>query len=245
MELVFKHWPAFLWLAFGKVVAVALVTAISNLPYFRSRRIYAHRGIDSAQSKREWQGVLLAPTDAAVLVAFILLGLIQFAAEAGIFVHVTTIFAMIVWVDLWMYVTHRMMHQSPLLWRIHRHHHLSKITQPVTAISFSFSEKFFFYSTGWLVGIAAISWIVPISLEGVIAYFSIYYFLSAASHGNTEYFRDHLEFLQSPAIHGMHHVKPSVNYGFWTTLYDRMFGTYKSPAVTKDLTPKERQETTS
>lgn len=30
MELILKHWPAFLWLSIGKVVAVALVTALGG-----------------------------------------------------------------------------------------------------------------------------------------------------------------------------------------------------------------------
>ena len=231
MEFLLKHWPVFLWLSLGKIVAVVFVTVVTDLPYFKARRIYTHRAIERSQWNREWRGVLLAPTDAIVLIVLVLSDFIRISEEVGLGTHLKTILVMILWVDFWMYFVHRVMHKSPLLWKIHRHHHLSIIAQPATALSFSFCEKFFFYSTGWLVGVAAISRFFPISFEGIIAYFSIYYFLSAASHGNTDYFKDHLGLLQSPPIHGLHHVKPSVNYGFWTTIYDRIFGTYRSPSV--------------
>ena len=240
MELILSYWPAFFWLSIGRIVAVGFLTAISNLPYFKSRRIYTHQEIQPAQSKREWLGIVFVPSDAIVLIALMAFGLIRFTPNPDWTVHLQTALVMILWVDLWMYFAHRMMHQSPRLWRMHRHHHLSKITQPVSSISFSFSEKFFVYSCAWLVGMAAISWVMPISFAGIVGYFSVYYFLSAGAHGNTAYYNDRIEFLQSPAIHGLHHVKPNVNYGFWTTLYDRLFDTYKSPRETQAFSTTNR-----
>jgi sterol desaturase/sphingolipid hydroxylase (fatty acid hydroxylase superfamily) len=234
MNFILSHWLSLIWLAVGKTLAVLVLTVISNLQYFQKRKLYIREAIKPEQSKREWLGLLLVPTDALVLTILIYFDWIRFASES-LLAQITTIAIMILWVDLWMYVTHRLMHNSKFFWKSHRHHHLSKVSQPVTAISFSFVEKFFFYSVGWIGGITVISWFFPVSFDGIIIYFSSYFFLSAASHGNIEYFKDHFEVLQSPAIHGLHHLRPGVNFGFWTTLYDRIFGTYVSPNSAREF----------
>ncbi len=218
-----------LWLAFGKLPVVVLVNWVVNTPFSQRRRFIVGATPPPGQRRREWQGAWLACSDALLLLLAASVGGIRLQAPSAGNI-VLSIVAMILWVDLWMYWTHRWMHSSRRLWSIHRHHHLSRLAEPSTALSFSLGEKLAFYTTGWIVGASVMSWFIPMSLAGITAYYTLYFVLSCLGHCNTVYFKERW-IIPSPAVHALHHWKPAVNFGFYTTLYDRMFGTYASPGV--------------
>lgn len=218
-----------IWLAFGKLPVVLLMGWFVSLPFSLRRRFVTGLQPPIGQRNREWRGVWLVSTDALLLLLIAAFGGIQLQRPSLENV-VASIIAMTVWVDFWMYWTHRWMHRSRPLWAIHRHHHLSRLIEPSTALSFSLGEKMIFYTAGWIGGASVMSWFIPMSLAGITAYYTVYFFLSGLGHCNTVYFRERW-IIPSPAVHAMHHWNPSVNFGFYTTLYDRMFGTYSCPGV--------------
>lgn len=163
--------------------------------------------------------------------------LIWLALYSGFLVdHTTTIlnftytFAIVfVWTEIWHYFSHRAMHHKALLW-IHREHHKSKITNPMSSISFSFMEKLIF-SAGIIAPVAALSSIMPISFYGIVAYYLFYFVTNVLGHSNFEirepgYAKTWIgRIINTPAYHAMHHARYVKNYGLITSTLDRMFNT--------------------
>jgi sterol desaturase/sphingolipid hydroxylase (fatty acid hydroxylase superfamily) len=121
------------------------------------------------------------------------------------------------------------MHHKALLW-IHREHHKSKITNPMSSISFSFMEKLIF-SVGIIAPVAALSSIMPISFYGIVAYYLFYFVTNVLGHSNFEirepgYAKTWIgRIINTPAYHAMHHARYVKNYGLITSTLDRMFNT--------------------
>ncbi len=140
-----------------------------------------------------------------------------------------TFLIVFVWTEIWHYFSHRAMHHKALLF-IHREHHKSRITTPLSSISFSFLEKFLF-SFGIIVPVAFLSWIMPISFYGIFAYYLFYFVTNALGHSNIEirepgYTRTWIgKVINTPAYHAMHHARYVKNYGLITSTLDRMFNT--------------------
>ena len=221
-----------LWLSLGKVPVVVFFSWFVRWKFSVRRRFIVGAEPSPGQRRREWKGALLTCSDAVLLVLVAYFGWIRLEAPTVTNV-VISIAAMILWVDLWMYWTHRWMHRSGRLWAIHRHHHLSRLAEPSTALSFSAGEKLVFYTAGWIGGACVLSWFIPMSLGGITAYYTLYFVLSCLGHCNTLYFKERW-IIPSPAVHALHHWKPSVNFGFYTTIYDRVFGTYAAPGSVLD-----------
>ena len=134
-----------------------------------------------------------------------------------------------VWTEVYHYWLHRAMH---LKWFhfTHREHHLSRITNAWTSVSFSVWEEFFF-ALGVVAFLAAISWIHPVSLYGIVAYYLLYFSTNTIGHANIEYnapgYADTLmgKLFTSSAYHAMHHARYINNYGLLTPFMDRLCGT--------------------
>ena len=174
-----------------------------------------------------------------------------------------TFLIVFVWTEIWHYFSHRAMHHRALLF-IHREHHKSKITTPLSSISFSFLEKFLF-SVGSIGPMAMLSWVMPISVDGIVAYYVFYFVTNALGHSNIEirepgYARTWIgKVINTPAYHAMHHARYVKNYGLITSTLDRMFNTMWEDydkvqtraasdqplsKLSERLTPKEKKSTT-
>jgi hypothetical protein len=217
------------WITVGKLFTVPLVTlmARSNVrPLFGGE-------IRPPQTRREFASAWLLLTDAVVL-ALLLAGGVLHAQPATPTNCVTTFGLMALWGEWWMYWTHRWMHHNKALWAWHRHHHLSRPPQALSSISFSVGEKLVFYTLGWLVFISIASWDVPVSLWGIAAYYTFYFFASPIAHSNSGAFGFLTEHAPSSVrsvigtaeTHGHHHLHLTCNYGFMTVALDRLFGTF-------------------
>ncbi|HUQ66927.1 MAG TPA: sterol desaturase family protein [Flavitalea sp.] len=142
---------------------------------------------------------------------------------------VYTFLIVFVWTEIWHYFSHRAMHHKSLLW-IHREHHKSKITNPLTSISFSFLEKLIF-SVGIIVPVAMLSQFMPISFYGIVAYYIFYFVTNTLGHSNIEirdpgYAQTKIgKVINTPTYHAMHHARYVKNYGLITSTLDRMFNT--------------------
>lgn len=221
-----------LWLGFGKLLIIGMFTFLNDLPSNRKLRVFNIK-ISREQTIRELKATWVVFTDAFVLAILVGFGSIELAPNWPINVLVTFV-TFFVWVEVWFYWTHRWMHHSEILWKIHKHHHLSKVNQPLTATSFSTIEKFVFYTCGWLFLPTVISWYIPICPFGIALYFTYYYISSAIAHSNTEYsysIQKHLplgldKLPGSSTGHALHHARYNVNFGLLTSVLDRAFGTY-------------------
>jgi Delta7-sterol 5-desaturase len=142
---------------------------------------------------------------------------------------VYTFLIVFIWTEIWHYFSHRLMHHKSLLW-IHREHHKSKITNPLSSMSFSFLEKLIF-SIGILVPVALLSLMMPISLYGIVAYYLFYFITNTLGHSNIEIRKPGYtttlmgRVFNTPAYHAMHHARYVKNYGLITSVLDRLFNT--------------------
>ena len=134
-----------------------------------------------------------------------------------------------VWTEIWHYFSHRAMHHKALLF-IHREHHQSRITNPMSSMSFSFLEKLIF-SAGIIGPMAALSQVMPVSFYGIVAYYLFYFVTNALGHSNVEirdpgYAQTWIgKIINTPTYHAMHHARYVKNYGLITSTLDRMFNT--------------------
>jgi Delta7-sterol 5-desaturase len=222
------QWLALGWLAVGKLLTIAMISVLARRPLFARRRVYALRARDG-QTRLELRSAWLLLTDPIVLGVLLATGALRLTPST-LGVSLATFAIMFVWTDVWMYWTHRAMHRWKWLWRLHAHHHRSRITQPTSAISFSFGEKLVFYTLGWLLPVAAWSHAAPISLAGIVAFYSFYFVTSPLAHGNFELASHRLRWpmkaLGTATSHALHHARVTGNYGFLTSIQDRVFGTH-------------------
>jgi hypothetical protein len=230
------------WITAGKLFTVPLVTWIARS---KDHPLFVGE-IKPAQTRLELASVWLLITDAVVLALILGAGLIRL--EAGTPANTLSTFVlMAAWGEVWMYWTHRWMHRSKLLWAWHRHHHMSRPPQALSSISFSIAEKLVFYTLGWLVFVSAASWVLPVSLWGIAAYYTFYFFASPIAHSNSEAFgfltahapRAVRSAMGTAQTHGQHHMRMSCNFGFMTVVLDRLFGTFQTTGKTADEGPKK------
>jgi sterol desaturase/sphingolipid hydroxylase (fatty acid hydroxylase superfamily) len=77
------------------------------------------------------------------------------------------------------------------------------------------------------------SYFLPITLGGIAFFYTWYYFTSPIAHSNAETSPPWLDALPlglgrvlgSPTSHALHHGRYDKNYGFITTIFDRLHGT--------------------
>ena len=128
--------------------------------------------------------------------------------------------------DIYFYWLHRLMHTKALFW-MHRVHHRSRAPNPLSAFSFHPLEGLI---TGGFVPLMVllfdlhITSIIVVNLYGVLN--------SVLVHSGHEIFprwwyrKGRLSrFYLSPMFHDRHHTAFRTNYGAFTTIWDRLFGT--------------------
>lgn len=132
--------------------------------------------------------------------------------------------------EFWFYSSHRFIHSKKLFF-IHRPHHVSIITTPLSALNLSIFEKII-NDTGMLIIPALLSHFIPLSFEGIIAYHFYNFCINVLGHSNLELLPKSLinsffgKCFTTSTYHSIHHLKVHYNYGLFTTLFDRLFGTY-------------------
>ena len=226
-----------LWLAFGKLLIIGTFTLLIRIPPFKTQRVFQVE-LKTEQTWRELKGAWVVITDALILGLYTAMGWINLSVNSWPNI-ILTFGIFFVWVEIWFYTTHRLMHQSDWLWNAHKFHHLSEVNQPLTATSFSVAEKLVFYSLGWFALPMLLSWWVPISPYGIALYFTVYYVASCIAHSNTEFsytMQRHLPWgldrlPGSGTGHAIHHARYNVNFGLLTTVLDQLLGTYAADTM--------------
>src|SRR5262245_7690948 len=114
------------------------------------------------QLRRELKSSLHTPIHAVILAAFLLLGFFNNTSWTS---FLYTGIATTVWAEIWHYASHRAFHLRQLHW-IHVEHHRSRLNSPLTAISFSFTEKLVF-DIGLLAPLALVDLVVSLNPFGI------------------------------------------------------------------------------
>lgn len=128
--------------------------------------------------------------------------------------------------DAYYYALHRALHTRRLM-PVHRHHHLSRVTGPLTGQSMSLAE-----ALGWLVGYVGppllLALVAPPSLVGYLAYLAYNVAGNIFGHANVEFGPRFMT--RSPAVwlahpltfHALHHARFVRHFGFGSTFMDRL-----------------------
>lgn len=127
------------------------------------------------------------------------------------------------------YGLHRVMHSRPLFW-MHRWHHESLVTSPMTGLSMSPFE-----ALGWAAAFLAPAYLLSalgmLNATGWMVMFGFHFVGNVAGHANAEIFPNRvnrvLSIVYANAItyHSMHHARFDGHYGFGTALMDWSFRT--------------------
>ncbi len=127
------------------------------------------------------------------------------------------------------YFLHRAMHTRALFF-IHRWHHESLVTTPMTGFSMHPAE-----AAGWIIGMLGPA--IALSSLGLLGFWGYLVFLAAmwsgniAGHANAEMFpmpstRLTTVLWSNPiSYHSLHHARFDGHYGFVAATMDRLFGT--------------------
>lgn len=192
---------------------------------FSRRRIWA-LPLDPGQLRGELLGNLvflavIIPTFTVVLAGDV----VRYRDDTG-FAVAGTFVAIFVTFQIYYYGLHRALHHRRLV-RFHRWHHRSRITTPLSGQSMSFVE-----ALGWMGGYvavpAALSYISPISFDGWALYIAYNVLGNISGHANVEPI-PRIPGLRYTSLisnvftyHALHHARWTGNYGFATTLMDRI-----------------------
>ena len=207
---------AYMWVRYSKF---ARRHRVYRLPY-RRRQI----------AREIRAGVLVILTDATVVFFSLLYGVITLQTNPGPAITAFSFLVAFLWAEVWFYAIHRAFHDRRFYW-IHRQHHVAKVADPVTAISFSVIERLIFI--GGLVGfLGLLSLLVPLSRPGILSFGVVAYVANVLGHLNVEivpawFAKSRIGgMFYTPSYHSMHHARYHGHYGLYTTVLDRWLNTY-------------------
>lgn len=157
-------------------------------------------------------------------------GLVHFRVDFGAR-WLLDLLVLIAGMDFAMYWLHRLAHVGRL-YVIHRAHHRYVDPRPLTLFVLSPVETISFGAL-WL----AFLFVYSPSWLAVVAYLTLNVFFGVIGHTGVELFpplfeRAHvLRYLAGSAFHADHHALETCNYGFYTNVWDRIFGTHRPRAA--------------
>jgi sterol desaturase/sphingolipid hydroxylase (fatty acid hydroxylase superfamily) len=133
---------------------------------------------------------------------------------------------MLLAMDCGMYCTHRLAHLPPLYRLFHTFHHRHETTYPLSLFVLHPLEVLGF---GLLMLVFLL--VYPMSGPGLVAYLVLNVLWGTLGHSGVEPFPSAtqkspgLSLLGTSTFHAEHHEAPGFNYGFYTLIWDRLFGT--------------------
>lgn len=137
--------------------------------------------------------------------------------------------------DLLMYVFHYVIHQTELYRWIHGLHHEYPEPQPIDLFVLHPLETFGFGGL-WLLLMA----VYPASFLAIFAYLTVNVLFGVVGHSAVEPFpaawerAPLLKYIGSSGFHFQHHQNDQSNFGFYTSIWDRLFGTFASSPPIKN-----------
>lgn len=144
----------------------------------------------------------------------------------------------VVLLDLVIYWQHRLFHLVPLLWRLHRVHHID--TQMDITTGFRFHPLEIFLSLIIKLVFVALLGIDVVSLlifEILLNLFSLFTHANISLFEKAEHLLKYL--IVTPPMHRIHHSviknETNSNYGFMLSLWDKIFSSYKEKSAMENL----------
>ncbi len=145
--------------------------------------------------------------------------------------------------DLLMYGFHYVIHHTPLHRWVHALHHHYAEPQPIDLFVLHPLETLGFGGL-WLLLLA----VYPASVWGITAYLVMNVAFGVLGHCGVEPFpaawarHPLLKYLGSSGFHYEHHQNDQRNFGFYTSLWDRLFGTFAAgPEAGSPRSPAEAE----
>ncbi|TGM12104.1 fatty acid hydroxylase family protein [Leptospira selangorensis] len=193
---------------------------------------YARRRIVPTPPKIEAKEILFATSTIFLNTIVTLLGLwfwrtgsIQFRSDIGVFALLDILILLLV-MDAGMYLLHRIAH-IPFIYRFaHRTHHRYDKPRPLTLFVLNPLEALGFGAL-WLLLLC----VYDFSWLGMSIYLGLNVVFGSIGHLGVEPLSDKLfrsnlfNTLTTSTFHAMHHQNEDYNFGFYTSIWDRMFGT--------------------
>jgi len=137
----------------------------------------------------------------------------------------------IIFLDMIIYIQHAMFHAIPSLWRLHMMHHADRDIDTTTGLRFHPLETVI----SLIIKIGSVV-LIGVPASGVLAFEIILSGMAMFNHGNVKIPGIVDRFLRllvvTPDMHRVHHSvainETNSNFGFNLSLWDFIFGTYKS-----------------
>lgn len=154
-------------------------------------------------------------------------GFIHFRADAGVWAWLD-VFVLLLVMDLAMYVLHRAAHHPWIFPLMHRLHHGYDRPRPLTLFILNPVENLAFGFL-WLVVIS----LYPASWLGMSVYLTLNVLFGTIGHLGVEPFpawwarTPVLRYIAGSTFHARHHQDLACNFGFYTLVWDRLFGTLR------------------
>lgn len=228
-DFAVMSWPhAVAWLMAANVGVFLLSLAAGEVLV----RLYRDRPVTPPPRPLERTEVLLAAScvllNGGVAIAGWFLwqaGFIRVSREIGWRVVVDALVLLIA-MDLAMYVFHRLAHHKWLYGLLHSTHHRYDNPRPLNLFVLNPAEVLGFGAL-WLVVLI----LYPATWVGILAYLALNLVFGTLGHLGVEPFPQAwaklplLRHLGSSTFHADHHQDGQVNFGFYSTVCDRLFGT--------------------
>ena len=134
--------------------------------------------------------------------------------------------------DLAMYVFHRAAHHPRLYPLIHRTHHRFENPRPLTLFVLNPAETLGF-GILWLVLLA----VYPAAWLSIVIYLTLNIVFGLVGHLGVEPMPDRwiniplVAYVSTSTFHAEHHFDKEHNYGFYTLIWDRLFGTLSTDYI--------------
>jgi sterol desaturase/sphingolipid hydroxylase (fatty acid hydroxylase superfamily) len=132
--------------------------------------------------------------------------------------------------DLLMYIFHYIIHKTFLFKAMHGLHHLAVNPKPIDLFVLHPIETLCFGGL-WLVLLL----VYPFNIYAIVLYLSVNVIFGMLGHLGIEPLPERmrnnivLKYLGTSTFHHQHHQDVHYNFGFYTTLWDRLFGTLLKP----------------
>lgn len=209
------------------LVSVAMGFAVERA-LSKSRKIF-DLPLFEGQHRFELLGNAVFVVIATVTVTLALrAGVVRFGPSSALR-SALTFYAMLLGFQVYYWFLHRAMHHRAIV-HVHRWHHRSQVTTPLTGQSMSPFE-----ALGWMGGYVGLPWlfsqIVPLSFWGWAGYVAFNVFGNLVGHANVEptarvaSSRSATLFANVFLYHSLHHARWNGHYSFQAALMDRIMGT--------------------
>lgn len=131
--------------------------------------------------------------------------------------------------DFVIYVQHRMLHNIPLLWKIHRVHHSDKHLDVSTGLRFHPLEEVLSMGAKMIgIGFFGVPYLAVFIFEILLNTAALFTHVNVRANWKNE--MKWRNFIVTPSMHRIHHSdiahEMNSNYGFCLSWWDKLWGTY-------------------